>query len=149
MICTRDESLLISGSFQGNIYFSYLIKNQTEIFFKNLENNSEITSLALHPDQCIFSAAFQNGIAHFYDIRSKNLYCKLKLHQNRISRIKYGKFCRFFYSVGFDSQINIRDLLSGEIAYSLRGPDIKIMDIALSIENNYLICVYEDGSCTL
>ena len=139
ILTTDDCTILIIGTESGNIIIRNLILNREEFRLEgNSQNPNPVTSMSLHPDQCIFASGLQNGEIVFIDLRTKSVYCRIEAHFDRVGSCFFHKSLKYFVSAGFDGNVRIRDLVKGENIFCLKIKK-KVESLDFSKGNEYFV----------
>lgn len=133
---TQDSSILMYGLANGQLKFVNLMKTSIYCIFDGPKEGESLTSLALHPEQVVVAAGYSDGFIRVFDLTNREVMFEYKAHQGKVNDIKFQPLKRYLVSVGDDMLIQIRDLKTGKIEYSLQAHNNKILCLDFHYHGN-------------
>ena len=132
-----DNKYLLSG---GNDLQVNMVDINSQTLLRNFRLDSIVTSLDINYANNILAVGTYNNLMYLFDIRSRNLICKMICHSEPITDVKISDDSTVVYSTSYDSFFRIWDLFrfSALKTFSLENSP-SINNILLLENENYVM----------
>lgn len=132
-----DNKYLLSG---GNDLQVNIVDINSQSLLRNFRLDSIVTSLDINYANNILAVGTYDNLMYLFDIRSRNLICKMICHSEPITDVKISNDSTVVYSTSYDSFFRIWDLFrfSALKTFSLENSP-SINNILLLENENYVL----------
>ena len=132
-----DNKYLLSG---GNDLQVNMVDINSQSLLRNFRLDSIVTSLDINYANNILAVGTYNNLMYLFDIRSRNLICKMICHSEPVTDVKISDDSTVVYSTSYDSFFRIWDLFrfSALKTFSLENSP-SINNILLLENENYVM----------
>ena len=137
VMSNSDNKYLLSG---GNDLQVNIVDINSQSLLRNFRLDSIVTSLDINYANNILAVGTYDNLMYLFDIRSRNLICKMICHSEPITDVKISNDSTVVYSTSYDSFFRIWDLFrfSALKTFSLENSP-SINNILLLENENYVL----------
>ena len=157
-----NKGILASGSWdatvkvwQCNELNNGQIVNVDQDLLAQLEHNSQVSCLALSPDNSQLVSGTRDGTVVLWCLESYALIQELPAHKRQVNGVKFSSDAKRVVSCGSDFYMKIIDLQTGTILFSKSELSLSTLKITLSFKvllsdlDEELNCIAFDGKTVL